>query len=116
MASPGQRRGNCGHIMAAFDGHKKCARCRDKKLGDDPCVKDQPCSICDSLTVQQRSMLSTPQYQIRKDKKSGLLVSPSKVTVVGVVDQEDLGEEEDLPVQASGSGEQEVFSEASDFS
>ena len=110
MASPGQRRGNCGHIMAAFDGHKKCARCRDKKLGDDPCVKDHPCSICDSLTVQQRSMLSTPQYQIRKDKKSGLLVSPSKVTVVGVVDQEVLGEEEELPVQASGSGEQEVFS------
>ena len=51
MASPGQRRGNCGHIMAAFDGHKKCARCRDKKLGDDPCVKDQPCTICNSLTA-----------------------------------------------------------------
>ena len=68
MASPGQHRGNCGHIMAAFDGHKKRARCRDKKLGDDPCVKDQPCTICDSLTGQQRSMLSTPQYQIRKDK------------------------------------------------
>ena len=110
MASPGQRRGNCGHIMAAFDGHKRCARCRDKKLGDDPCVKNQPCTICDSLTGPQRSMLSTPQYQIRKDKKSGLLVSPSKVTVVGVVDQEDLGGEEDAPVQASGSGEQEVFS------
>ena len=55
-------------------------------------------------------MLSTPQYQIRKDKKSGLLVSPSKVTVVGVVDQEDLGGEEDAPVQ--GSGEQEVFMSA----
>ena len=34
-------------------------------------------------------MLSTPQYQIRKDKKSGLLVSPSKVTVVGPVDSSD---------------------------
>ena len=114
MASPGQRRGNCGHIMAAFDGHKKCARCRDKKLGDDPCVKNQLCTICDSFTEQQRSMLSTPQYKIRKDKKCGLLVSPSKVTVVGVVPQEDLGgdevEEDDVPVQASGSGEQEVFS------
>ena len=31
-------------------------------------------------------MLATPQYQIRKDKKSGVLVSPSKVTVVGPVD------------------------------
>ena len=59
-------------------------------------------------------MLSTPQYKIRKDKKSGLLVSPSKVTVVGVVNQEDLdGEEEeldDVPVLASGSGEQQVIS------
>ena len=59
-------------------------------------------------------MLSTPQYKIRKDKKSGLLVSPSKVTVVGVVPQEELGgdelEEEDVPVQASGSRDQEVFS------
>ena len=114
MASPGQRRGNCGHIMAGFDGHKKCARCRDKKLGDDPCVKDQVCSICDSFTEQQLAMLSTPQYKIRKDKKSGLLVSPSKVTVVGVVNQEELGgddkELDDVPVLDSGSGEQQVFS------
>ena len=77
-------------------------------------MKNQLCTICDSFTEQQRSMLSTPQYKIRKDKKSGLLVSPSKVTVVGVVPQEDLGgdelEEEDVPVQASGSGDQEVFS------
>ena len=99
--------------MAAFDGHKKCARCRDKKLGDDPCVKDQTCPICDSFTEQQRTMLSTPQYKIRKDKKSGLLVSPSKVTVVGVVNQEELAEDDDdlddVPVLASGSGDQEVF-------
>ena len=111
MASPGQRRGNCGHIMAGFDGHKKCARCREKKLGDDPCVKDLVCSICNAFSDQQRSMLSTPQYKIRKDKKSGLLVSPSKVTVVCVANQEDLGGEQDdeeldsVPVLASGSGE-----------
>ena len=60
-------------------------------------------------------MLSTPQYKIRKDKKSGLLVSPSKVTVVGVANQEDLGGEEeeeldDVPVLSSGSGEQQVIS------
>ena len=111
MASPGQRRANCGHIMAGFDGHKKCARCREKKLGDDPCVKDLFCSICEAFSEQQRSMLSIPQYKIRKDKKSGLLVSPSKVTVVGVANQEDLGGEQDeeeldgVPVLASGSGE-----------
>ena len=43
MASPGslkgQRHGTCGHAMAAFDLHEKCARCRDKKVGKDPCVK-----------------------------------------------------------------------------
>ena len=37
----------------------------------------------------QRNILATPQYQIRKDKKSGILVSPSKVTVVGPVDASD---------------------------
>ena len=31
-------------------------------------------------------MLSTPQYQISREKKAGLLVSPSKVTIVGPVE------------------------------
>ena len=88
MASPGQRRGSCGHVMAAFDLHKKCARCRDKKMGDDPCVKGQRCDLCDSLSESQKGMLATPQYQIRKDKKAGTLVSPSKVTVVGPVEDQ----------------------------
>ena len=30
-------------------------------------------------------MLATPQYQIRKDKKAGLLVSPRDVTVLSPV-------------------------------
>ena len=38
MSSPGQKRGTCGHVIAVFDGHLKCARCRDKGVGDDPCV------------------------------------------------------------------------------
>ena len=96
--------------MAGFDQHEKCARCRDKKLGSDPCVEDKPCGICDKLTDKQRSMLSTPQYQIRKDKKSGLLVSRSKVTVVGVVDQDTVELEEDVPAHSwTGSGQQEAF-------
>ena len=89
MASPGQRRGSCGHVMAGFDLHKKCARFRDKKLGDDSCVQGKVCTLCDNLTDSQRNMLATPQYQIRKDKKSGLLLSPSNVTVVGPVDSSD---------------------------
>ena len=91
MSSPSQRRGSCGHMMAGFDGHKKCARCRDKGIGDDACVKKENCEICNSFTDTQRAMLSTPQYQIRRDKKAGTLVSPSKVTVVGPV--EDTSEE-----------------------
>ena len=38
MASPGQKRGSCGHVMALFDSHSKCAHCREKGIGDDPCV------------------------------------------------------------------------------
>ena len=30
MASPGQKQGLCGHLMAGFDSHAHCARCRDK--------------------------------------------------------------------------------------
>ena len=92
MASPGdkkgQRRGSCGHIMALFDLHDKCARCREKLIGEDNCVKDKPCKICDGFTPAQKDMLATPSYKIRKDKKAGLLVSPKEVTVLHPVDNE----------------------------
>ena len=71
MSSPSQHRGSCGHMMAGFDSHKKCARCRDKGIGDDPCVKQEVCEICDSFTDVQRALLSTPQYQICREKKAG---------------------------------------------
>ena len=90
MASPGdfkgQRRGACGHIMAAFDLHERCARCREKKLGEDPCVKDKHCSLCDNFSDTQRETLSTPSYRIRKERKAGLLVSPKEVTVISPVE------------------------------
>ena len=45
MASPGdkkgQRRGSCGHVIASFNVHDKCARCRDKLIGEDDCVLDR---------------------------------------------------------------------------
>ena len=40
MASPGQRRGKCGHAMALFDTHTHCARCREKGKGQDFCVEN----------------------------------------------------------------------------
>ena len=53
MASPGQRRGVCGHAMAGFDQHAHCARCREKKKGTDPCIKGNVCPSCNVLTEEQ---------------------------------------------------------------
>ena len=90
MASPGDKkgqcRGSCGHVMATFDMHDKCTRCREKQIGSDVCVQDQPCTICDSFTDAQKGNLSTPTYRIRKEKKTGALVSPSDVTVIAYID------------------------------
>ena len=86
MESPGQRRGLCGHKIGGFDKHDKCARCRDKGLVEDPCIVGGAiCTICNNFTAIQREMLATPQYQIRKDKNAGLLVSPRDVTVLSPV-------------------------------
>ena len=104
MSSPSQRRGSCGHMMAGFDLHGVCARCRDKKKGKDPCVEkpEGDCPICNSFTPEQLTQLSTPTYKNKKEKReqksstpaknpsdvalSPTLVDPSLVTVMGVVD------------------------------
>ena len=96
MSSPGQKRGSCGHVMALFDNHKKCARCRDKGVGDDPCVKKLPCSICKAFTPAQIHQLATPTYKERKERSSQKkseeltstspkLVDPSEVSLLGPV-------------------------------
>ena len=73
MASPGdkkgQRKGSCGHIVAAFDSHDKCARCRDKRIGEDDCVLDKACSICEGFTDSQRDCL-LHQNQKRQKKQT----------------------------------------------
>ena len=61
MASSGQKRGGCGHVMAGFDTHSYCARCCDKGNGPDPCVEKpgnvkSPCS-------------SAPAYKRKKVEK-----------------------------------------------
>ena len=91
MSSPGQRRGSCGHVMALFDMHTKCARCREKGIGGDDCVAKKPCSICDSFTEAQKTQLATPKYRERKEsgqKKnpSPTHVAASDVTVLGRVE------------------------------
>ena len=57
-------------------------------VGEDNCVLDKPCPICDGFSDTQRELLATPSYRIRKDKKAGLLVSPKDVTVISSVDTE----------------------------
>ena len=96
MSSPGQRRGSCGHAMAGFDTHSKWARCRDKGLGDDPCVLKKECVICKGFTHEQSHQLATPTYRDRKDKKTTsnstasstpTLVDPAHVSVLGKVEK-----------------------------
>ena len=93
MSSPGQRQGSCRHAMAGFDSHSKCARCRDKGLGDDPCVQKKECAICRGFTPEQTLQLSTPTYRDRKDKKATApssaptLVDPAHVSVLGKVEK-----------------------------
>ena len=67
-ASPGQKRGSCGHVMALFDNHKKCAHCCEKGVGDDPCVKKLDCQICKAFTPAQIQQLATPTYRSRKER------------------------------------------------
>ena len=79
--------------MAGFDSHSKCARCRDKGLGDDPCVQKKECNICRGFTPEQILQLSTPTYRDRKDKKATAssstptLVDPTHVGVLGKVEK-----------------------------
>ena len=96
MSSQGQKRCTCGQVMAIFDGHLKCARCRDKGVGEDNCVLKKDCPICKAFTPEQVQQLATPTYRERKnkDKKTvsayttPTLVDPLHVSVLGKVDGE----------------------------
>ena len=96
IMSSGQKRGTCGHVMALFDSHKKCARCREKGVGDDPCVKKLECQICKGFTPAQVQQLATPTYKSRKERgeqkmtettssATPTLVDPSDVSLLGRV-------------------------------
>ena len=110
MSSPGQKRDSCGHVMAIFDNHKKCAHCREKGVGDDPCVKKQDCQICKAFTPSQIIQLATPTYKARKEcgeqKKpeassdvTPTLVDPSDVTLLGRVSTDKPSSVESTPKQ-----------------
>ena len=104
MSSTGQKRSTCGHVMASFDGHFKCARCQDKGVGKDACVlKD--CNICKEFTPEQILQLATPAYRECKSKEKKLvssspaptLVDPSRVSVLGTVEGDKVLQPETTP-------------------
>ena len=95
--------------MALFDNHKKCMRCHEKGVADDPCVKKQDCQICEAFTPSQILQLATPTYKARKrgkQKKSEAssdttptLVDPSDVTLLGRVSTDKPSSVESTPKQ-----------------
>ena len=110
MSFPGQKQGSCGHVMALFDNHKKCTRCHEKGVGDDPCVKKQDCQICKAFMPAQIQQLATPTYKARKErgeqKKSEAssdvtptLMDPSDVTLLGRVSTDKPSSVESTPKQ-----------------
>ena len=91
MSSPGQKRGACGHVMAIFDSHSVCARCRDKGKGKDPCVENPQCTdckLCNLLTPDLNTQLATPSYKLKKEKREArkLETDSSSTTTTPVKD------------------------------
>ena len=68
-------------MMAGFDHHSVCARCRDKKKDSDPCIKTPPapCAHCDDLTQEQKDQLATPSYKLKKEKKEAKSSTPLRI-------------------------------------
>ena len=55
-------------MMATFDLHSKCVRCREKSLGSDPCVLNKDCELLNFLTSDPKSQLVIPTT--RKEEAS----------------------------------------------
>ena len=111
MSSLGQKRGTCGHLMALFNNHKKCARCRDKGVGEDPCVKKLECQICKAFAPAQVQQLATLTYKSRKEhgelknmtettsSATLTLGDPSDVTLLGRVHSDEPSSVESTPTK-----------------
>ena len=71
----GQRKGDCGHIMASVDPHGLCVRCRECDL------VNAPCSVCLATTSVQREAAQLAyvrrwrRLQRRKDRASSVCSS-----------------------------------------
>ena len=93
MASPGQERRACGHLMAAFDAHSQCTCRHDKGKGNDPawCTKTVHIVIFWPANgkLKKEKCDSKPDKSIKKegDDSSSILIDPASVLVLGVVNE-----------------------------
>ena len=88
MASPGEKRRACDHLMAAFDSHTHSAKCHYKGKGSHPCVLILDCSNCTVLTTVQWAQLATPSYKIKTKSEIQSLTSLKEVSnnsVFGII-------------------------------
>ena len=90
VASPGQKSGACGHLMAG----SHCAHFHDKEQRFDLCLMRQEYILCNALTTDQKTQLATPPYKLKKEKKadkkdssndSSTLIDPDQVSVLRAV-------------------------------
>ena len=72
MPPSGQKHCVAGHTMAKFDGHSSCARCRNRRVGSDPCTLGLQCEFCEALTPQQREQLSRRVYVPKRDRSGSI--------------------------------------------
>ena len=66
MASSGQKRGSCGHIMAVFDGDKKYAQCGEKGVGERALAFLNPARIVTSLNTRRICLLPQHPKYVKK--------------------------------------------------
>ena len=66
-------------LMAGFDSHSFCTRCRDKGKGPDSCISKSDCNSCNVLTSDQHLQLSIPSYKLKKVNQRNLVILLLKV-------------------------------------
>ena len=87
----GQKKGECGHIMASLDPHANCVRCRECNLAS------APCAVCLAMTPEQQeaALLAHARRQRRiqrrkeraaRDRASSVGSSSSKHSSGSVAD------------------------------
>ena len=112
MASPGQKRGSCRHMMALFDSHSKYVRCCEKGLGIDPCVEKKISEICDSFMPEQKKQLVTPTCKNQNEHQKKASSTPLMGQVESKGDSSDRGETPKRPKKSSHKSPSKKISKA----